>query len=68
LSASQNRQNGSVCGRRSGIAHALETAHEQGLIHRDFKPANIEVRRDGTVNGLVECDGGHLGAPRTATE
>ena len=31
------------------IAEALETAHEAGVIHRDWKPANIKVRKDGTV-------------------
>jgi eukaryotic-like serine/threonine-protein kinase len=29
------------------IAEALETAHEQGIIHRDLMPANIKVREDG---------------------
>jgi Tol biopolymer transport system component len=34
------------------IADALEAAHEQGIIHRDVKPANIKVRSDGTVKVL----------------
>jgi serine/threonine protein kinase len=34
------------------IADALEAAHEQGIIHRDLKAANIKVRADGTVKVL----------------
>ena len=34
------------------IAEALEAAHEQGIIHRELKPANINVRSDGTVKVL----------------
>src|SRR6266849_10091380 len=34
------------------IAEALEGAHEQGIIHRGLKPANIKVRLDGTVKVL----------------
>jgi serine/threonine-protein kinase len=34
------------------IVEALEAAHEQGIIHRDLKHANIKVRPDGTVKVL----------------
>ena len=34
------------------MAEALEAAHEQGIIHRDFKPANIKLRPDGVVKVL----------------
>jgi serine/threonine protein kinase len=34
------------------IAEALEAAHEQGIIHRDLKHANIKLRSDGTVKVL----------------
>ena len=34
------------------IAEALEAAHEQGVIHRDLKPASIKVKDDGTVKVL----------------
>jgi serine/threonine protein kinase/Tol biopolymer transport system component len=34
------------------IAEALEAAHEQGIIHRDVKPANIKVSRAGSVKVL----------------
>ena len=34
------------------MAQALEAAHESGVIHRDFKPANVRVRDDGTAKVL----------------
>jgi TonB family protein len=31
------------------LCRALQHAHENGVVHRDVKPANIVVKRDGTI-------------------
>lgn len=44
------------------VARALEHAHSQGLVHRDVKPRNIMITRDGTAK-LVD-----LGLARDVTD
>ncbi len=53
-----------------GIAQALETAHEKGIIYRDLKPANVKITPEGQVKvldfGLAKAPEAELVPPELA--
>jgi tRNA A-37 threonylcarbamoyl transferase component Bud32 len=51
----------------AGVADALETAHQRGVLHRDVKPQNILLARDGRAR-LTDFGSAKLESQATVTQ
>ena len=45
------------------VANGLDAAHKHNIVHRDIKPQNIIISKEGKVTGRRHCAAGGCGIP-----